>query len=231
MFMSYSLSWLAVKGKLPQAVRDELCLCTTGKREEIPESDLSAAELQNDWYLIVSNYSEQVVPDNILQRLSCGCEVVTCFVEEHVMLSSSSDWKDGHRCWSVIHNAQKRRDHLETQGQLPIAFSSILKQLQSKQKDADMNGKRVDFIFDIPVELAYTLAGYRHDRDVPGLSDKLFEVLDSSESIKVITGSRFQRIGQRWMTLTGWQRGLVGMLTISIMLVIIYYVVTVFVLK
>ena len=61
--MGFSLSWLAIKGKSPQEVRDELGFRTTGKREEVPEADLSAAELPTGWYLIVSNRSEKVVPD------------------------------------------------------------------------------------------------------------------------------------------------------------------------
>jgi len=86
--MGYSLSWLAVKGKLPQAIRDELSFRMTDEREEIPESDLTAVEMPSGWYLIVSNHSEQVVSDAAMQRLSSsGRELVTCFVEEHVMVS------------------------------------------------------------------------------------------------------------------------------------------------
>jgi hypothetical protein len=52
--MGYSLSWLAVMGKSPEAVRAELRFQRTGKFEEIPDGDLSAAELPTGWYLIVS---------------------------------------------------------------------------------------------------------------------------------------------------------------------------------
>ena len=34
-----------------------------------------------------------------------------------------------------------------------------------------------DYLFDIPVETARSVAGYRHDEDVPGLSGEVFEVL------------------------------------------------------
>jgi hypothetical protein len=175
--MGYSLSWLAIKGKPLQAVLDEIGFCAIGVSEEIPESALSAAELPNDWHLIVSNQSEAVVPDDLLRRLSANCEAITCFAEEHVMCSHAAGWKDGNKRWSVIHNAQKQRHHLETQGDLPPWFGSILSQLESKQREADARKQRVDFIFDVPIELAYTITGYRHDRSVPGLSGKPFEVL------------------------------------------------------
>lgn len=41
--MGYSLSWIAVKGKPPQAVRDEFSFRMTDGREEIPESDIFVA--------------------------------------------------------------------------------------------------------------------------------------------------------------------------------------------
>jgi len=176
--MGYSLSWLAVKGKPPQAVRDQLGFRPTGEQEEIPEADLTGVEMPGGWYLLVSNRSEQVASDEAMQRLSSsGGELVTCFVEEHVMFSSATSWKDGHRIWSVIHNAQERRDHLDTQGNLPPAFSSILADLRSKQQEADANKRGVDFIFDAPVALAQSVVGYRHDRDIPGLNGAVFEVL------------------------------------------------------
>lgn len=176
--MGYSLSWLAVRGKSSQAVRDELGFCPTGEREEIPEADLSAVEMPSGWYLIVSNRSEQVASDAAMRRLSSsGCELVTCFVEEHVMVSRATAWTGGQLRWSVTHDAQKGRAHLESQGDLPPAFSAALSQLKAKQQDADANKQQVDFIFDVPVELAHNVVGYRYDRDVPGLKGKVFEVL------------------------------------------------------
>jgi hypothetical protein len=176
--MGYSLSWLAVRGKSAEAVRDELGFRLTGKRERIPEAALSAVEMPNGWYLIVSNRSEQVAADATMQRLSSsGCELVTCFVEEHVMASSASAWAGGQSKWSVTHDAQQGHGHLEAHRELPPSYTSILNRLSTKQQDADANNERVDFIFDVPVELAHSIVGYRHDKDVPGLSGEIFEVL------------------------------------------------------
>ena len=79
--------------------------------------------------------------------------------------------------WSVTHDAQQGRDHLATVGELPPEFNSILSQLRARQQLADKSKRRVDFIFDVPVELARSIVGYRYDRDVPGISGKAFEVL------------------------------------------------------
>ena len=176
--MGYSLSWLAIRGKSAEAVRDELGFRPTGKREQIPEAALSAVEMPNGWYLIVSNRSEQVADDATMQRLSSsGCALVTCFVEEHVMVSRASTWAGGRSKWSVTHDAQQGHGHLEAHGELPPSYTSILDQLKTKQQDADANNEQTDYIFDVPVELALSVVGYRHDRDVPGLSGEVFEVL------------------------------------------------------
>ena len=193
--MGYSLSWLAVRGKSPQAIRDELGFRPTGEREETAEADLTAAEMPNGWYLIVSNRSTQVASDAALQRLSSsGCELVTCFVEEHVMFSSATSWKDGRKSWSVTHDAQHGIEHLETEGELPTLCSSIRDRLFTKQKEENIRKAgvrrtlfprrvvsigemRCDYIFEIPVEIARELTGYQHDRDIPEMTGKPFEVL------------------------------------------------------
>lgn len=181
--MGYSLSWLAVKGMPAQAVRDQLNFRPTGDREEFAESDLSAVEMPNGWYVVVSNRSEQVASDAQMQRLSSsGAELVTCFVEEHVMVSAATGWKEGRKIWSVIHSTRERRDHLDAQGELPPSFNSILAEMKSKQQQADANKRNVDFIFEVPVALARTLVGYTHDQDIPGLSGPVFEVLSGKVS-------------------------------------------------
>jgi hypothetical protein len=176
--MGFSLSWLAIKGKSSQAIRDELGFRATGEKEEIPESELSAVEMPNGWYLIVSNRTEQVVPDATLQQLSSsGCELVTCFVEEHVMVSSSTGWRNGQMVWSVTHDAQKEIKHLVVKGEPPAEFSVIRENLFGKQ--AGVND--CDYIFDIPVETAKSVVGYRYYQDVPGLRGDVFEVLAASK--------------------------------------------------
>ena len=136
--MGYSLSWLAIKGKSPAVVREALGLRPTGQRESIPESALSAAELPGGWYLIVSDHTPHVAPDTTLQTLSASCELVTCFVEEHVMCSAAAGWKDGRKLWSVTHDAQRGHDHLATEGDLPPDYAAIRERLLAQQQTEDV---------------------------------------------------------------------------------------------
>jgi hypothetical protein len=222
--MRWSLAWLAVKGKPPKAVRDELGFrVAEAERQKNPIPDFSAAETPNGWYLIISNCSEQVAADEAMQRLStAGVELVTCFVEEHVMYSSVTGWKDGQKRWSVIHNSQTRKkNHLETEGELPAAFQSILSGLTAQQ-EADAKKEGVDFIFDVPVELAQSLTGYRHDEDVPGLSDDAFQVLEVPASKGSVIKLE-SNLGAKWMSLKHWQRRVFGTLIILGFLALILF--------
>ena len=176
--MGYSQSWLAVKGKPPAAVLETLGLRGTGTREEIVESPIVGAELPSGWYLVVAGRSgHPLMLDPILLRLSAGCEVVTADVEEHVMVSVATGWKDGRRVWAVTHDAQRDMEHLQAKGELPAAFASIRDRLRSEQQAAGGRGADVDYFFDVPVELAHTLTGYRHDADIRRAGAEAFEVL------------------------------------------------------
>ena len=191
--MGYSQSWLAVKGKTRAEVLDALELRETGTREEIASSPIVGAELSAGWYLVVANRSEhRLTRDGVLQRLSVGCEVITGDVEEHVMVSAAGGWNNGHRVWSVMHDGQRSVKHLETKGDLPAAFAGIRDKLLAQQQ-AEVEGENaVDHMFDVPVELAKTLTGYRHDAQAPTVHDTPFEVLagDPPSLFKKLFGGR-----------------------------------------
>ena len=90
------------------------------------------------------------------------------------MVSRATGWKDGQLRWSVTHDAQQDRLHLDVQGEPPPEFAAIRDQKLAEQAAGDSD---VDYLFDIPVETARRLTGYRHDEDIPGLSGAVFEVL------------------------------------------------------
>ena len=110
----------------------------------------------------------------MLEKLSADCEVVAATVEEHVMVSSAECWRSGRRLWSVAHDSQSSADHLVESGSPPASFQAIKDRLfaaQSKEKADDP--MRVDHLFDAPLELAESLTGFKHDKEV----EAKFEVL------------------------------------------------------
>ena len=174
--MGYALCWAAVKGGTADAVQSVLGLRPTGQREEIPESDIVAAVLPNGWYLVLQNRS--TITDEVLGRLSGLGEVVYCFVEDHVMFSSISAWCGGTLSWSVVHDSEKGHYHVEVHGQIPPVFASVRDPLKAAQDAAGGDKSDTDFIYDVPIELARALTGFRHDQDISEVEGDAFHVLE-----------------------------------------------------
>jgi len=180
--MGWSLSWAALKDGNVQTVCAALGLRATGKREGIAESKIAGTALPTGWYVVVFNRTE--IKDKTLENLSKSGEAIGCFVEEHVMFSSASAWKNGKKLWHVAHKGEEGDVlDLETSGDLPAEFESIRKDLFAKQeKEATEDDElKVDHVFDLPAQLAKKLTGFRHDEDVPGLGDEPFEVLEPAK--------------------------------------------------
>src|SRR5437879_664559 len=179
--MGFSFSSLAVRGGTRESVLGTLGLRGTGAFEQIPESDITGAALPSGWYLVISNRGHPAFMEGqTLEKLSATGEVLTWFIEEHVMCSSASAWAGGREAWSVVHASDQGIEHLEVKGDLPPMFASIRDRLRAAQQAAAGDKADVDHIFDIPVELVERLTGYRHDRIIPELGERPFEVLATS---------------------------------------------------
>ncbi len=172
--MGCSISWLAIKSKPPADVRNHLSLVSTGRFEGIPESGVSASSLPSGWFLIVlDGCDHDFIREAALKRVSAGCEVIAASVEEHVMASRAEGWRDGRRTWSLAHDSEKGIEHLEETGSLPEAYASIKARAFQEQKGKGAAGE-VDFIFDVPLTLAKSFTGFKHDEDGPSK----FEILE-----------------------------------------------------
>jgi hypothetical protein len=84
------------------------------------------------------------------------------------MVSGSFFYKNGHQVWSVTHQSQKGVKDLSVEGEVPEVLTDIRNQLLKRQDEAGDQKPRVDYVFDVPVQLAAELCGYRHDRFVGG---------------------------------------------------------------
>lgn len=176
--MGFALSWLGVKNTTPRVVQEALDLTATRRHEEIPDSPLTGLDLPSGWYLVIANNQPpSFFAESAIKRLSAHCEAVICFVEEHVMYSSATGWKNGFQVWAVRHDAQIGVEHLEALGDPPSNFTTIRDRLRALQVAAGGKNADVDHTFDIPVQLAYSLTGYRHDQDIPELTSPSFEIL------------------------------------------------------
>lgn len=172
--MGFSISWLAVRGKPAAEIPALLSLTPTGRHEEIPESPYSAAALPGGWSLLVFDRCEHAfLGKDSLRRLSAGCEVVAASAEEHVMASLAEGWKDGQRLWRLAHESEQGLRHLEESGALPKLFGDI-REKAFRQQESDGADGGVDYIFDVPLLVAQSLTGFKHDEG----TDLRFEILE-----------------------------------------------------
>jgi hypothetical protein len=169
------MSWLAVRGKHFASVLSELNLQPTGNYEEIPESPLTGMQL-GDWFLVVANdfgFIERVD----LGRLSGTAEVVTCALEEHVMISAAASYRDGNFTWSIRHESERGISHLDASGSLPSNYHAIRERQLKKQSDADGENSGVDYVIDVPLILAEESTGFRIEMYIGGDGNPMFERL------------------------------------------------------
>jgi hypothetical protein len=163
--MGYSISWIAVRGIAKAEILTRLSLRDTGESDDASESPASGAALSTGWYVVFLNdLTHPLVAPIALQKLSKGCEVVGCQVEEHVMFSASFYYLNGRRDWGISHEAEKGLYNLELENVVPSFVAEIHAAAQREQDTKGGKDAQVDHIFDVPLRAAERLCGYRHDR-------------------------------------------------------------------
>lgn len=175
--MGYAISWIAFKDKTSAQVVEMLGLSLSGEFEEIPEGKFSGTQLGTGWYVVViDQYGHKYVRAGNLKRVSMMADVVAAMTEEHVMFTSAEAWKSGRLIWKVTHEGESGPlgpRHLEEQGSFPEQYGDIKARLLAAQQQEDPKEPEVDHICDIPLELAESIVGYKHDKAL----DSKFEIL------------------------------------------------------
>lgn len=172
--MGFAISWIAFKDKTVAQTAGILSLAPAGDFEQEPESLFSGVQPNTRWSVVfINEFGHRSVSQRSLQRVSEHSEVVAVNVEEHVMFSSAECWKTGKLLWKVSHEAESGPYNLEEQGDHPQQYVAIKERLLAEQQHEDQGERQVDFVFDIPLELADAIVGFKHDRII----QERFEVL------------------------------------------------------
>lgn len=158
--MGFRISWIGFEGKAKASVLEMAGLNDTGEPDEVNEAPFSGAEIPGGWFILFSNDFMFVSPER-LARLSVDCRIVACRVHEGIMFSAAYGYGHGNQLWELAHNAQQSIHDLSVSGSPPPSFQSIRQRLSQKQ---ERTAGGVDYIFDIPVEVAAAVGKYRHDR-------------------------------------------------------------------
>lgn len=80
------------------------------------------------------------------------------------MYSAAHQALDGVNVWSVWHDGQVDLYNVGVSGRAPKVLSEISTSAHAEQDANGGKDSEVDYSFDIPVEIAFRLTGYRHDR-------------------------------------------------------------------
>ena len=181
--MGYAISWIAFQDKTTAQAVELLGLYPSGRLEQKPESMFCGVRLDNGWYVVVINeYGHRFVRERTLQRVSAATDVVAVAIEEHMMSCSAEAWKSKNLIWRVTHASAFSRRHLEEQGSLPGLYPAVKERCLAAQQREDEGFREVDYVFDVPLELAKAMVGFKHDR----LVNDRFEVL---KPVAAIAGS------------------------------------------
>jgi len=174
-------SWLAARGKTVDAICAELEL-TVGMAVTRPRRfALEGAGSDAGWYLIVGDGRDhRLIQEPVLTRLSEGCEVLTCTVEERNLYSAATGWKNGRRLWSVCYEGEDQPGVVAAEGDLPVTYVLIHRDYTARSQAEDAGDLLLDPLFEIPIELVRNAVAYRPDERSPAFDGRftLLEAID-----------------------------------------------------
>lgn len=186
--MGYAISWYAVREANAEQFLQSLALTLTAKTSEFPNSMISAAKLDTGWRVLWYNgYRCPFLRERDLRRISTAYDVLACHVEEHVMASSAGMWSGGKRKWWLSHEGHEGPKGLDSEGELPGSFPAIQQEMEQRQLAEGGANAGVDYIFEIPLKVAQSLVGFKHDED-PRLLGKQFVELSRAGFLHRLIG-------------------------------------------
>ena len=101
-------------------------------------------------------------------EISLGGEAIYCYDSYHGPVSASAGWSNGREVWALHHVGDDSDDvdNLDIRGELPPSFTDI----RAGAIGSEDVGEGIT-IFDVPLEVARALTGFRRDADdIPQLT-------------------------------------------------------------
>lgn len=93
------------------------------------------------------------------------------------MASSSELWSGGIRKWWLSHEGDDGPKGLSVNGDPPASFVSIRDEMERLQRAEGGDEADVDYIFEIPLRVAQSIVGFKHDEDNAHIVGDGFAVL------------------------------------------------------
>ncbi|MEQ1783693.1 MAG: hypothetical protein ABMA14_20240 [Hyphomonadaceae bacterium] len=160
--MTFSLAWFAAQGIAREDFLEHAGFDDTGEVDEYFEEEHSVGELPGGWVIIVTSDVGLLAPAKLAQW-SVGGRLVAAVVHEGSMNSLATEWVNGKQIWSLAHDGSEGGESLEVEGELPDVFEELKQEADAAQAESEKEGGGVDFVFDIPLDVAAEITGFRHD--------------------------------------------------------------------
>jgi hypothetical protein len=196
--MGYAVSWLAVKDAASELLLQNLGLTPTGEMADYGEALFTGRALPTGWFILFINQCEHdFMQPKTLASISAGGDVIACSIEEHVMWSTAEHWQNGAQTWRIEHDAQKSMCHIGASGLLPDGYSLIEQEFTELQKQAGGEDSDTDYFFEIPLQTAKGIVGFKHD-EPGGAADATFIVFKSTTSQPDVNSTANQKRKSWW---------------------------------
>jgi hypothetical protein len=177
--LGFKVSWIAFAALEKEAVLRLAGLRDTGKVDEFYEAQFLGAALPGGWYVLFVKDPLYTWPER-LSAFSAQCRLVACQVHEGIMWSASWGYAHGICEWALWHDSDEGGEHLSVEGKPPEAFTGI-RDAAFKEQQVPQSGRfQIDYIFDIPVDTAQSVCGFRHDRSEYDWGQTVFTQLEET---------------------------------------------------
>jgi hypothetical protein len=156
--MSFSVVWFGVNGKDKSAFLNEAGYRDTGEADEFCDAEVSGAHYPSGWYVLVGGDVEMFDVDR-LRALSHEARLVAVVSNEDTLTSIATEWVNGEPVWSISHEPSDGDPTITVEGALPVEFEAVRRTYLEK-----LNGdSTVELAFEVPVDVAHRITGFRHD--------------------------------------------------------------------
>jgi len=164
-----ALSWFAVKAGLEDVALEELGLESYGEPfRDLPDL-MGVGTLPDGWLLFVFHRDLKRAFEEPFVALSRHGPAVACAIEEHVMYQEVRGYENGAETWRITHDPTRASSlyHLEVAGEPPANLEPIHRRAVAEQDAEGGEDAGVDFISDVPLDVAKSICGFKHDDEWP----------------------------------------------------------------
>ncbi|WP_293675988.1 hypothetical protein [uncultured Phenylobacterium sp.] len=134
---------------------------------DTPQGDC-VGQLPGGWVLAWTEDFDALRKGRFAPLLKFG-PAVGCAVDEHVMVQEARGYRDGAEVWRITHDPNEDEGvySLDVAGEPPANFAA-LRSAAIKAQDAEGGeDAQVDLISDVPLDVARSICGFKHDEAPP----------------------------------------------------------------